>query len=65
MLIVEKDKLTKKELLYVGTFLMIAHSLIEDPLLFVLFGANFWVLVGIRLVLAVIFSYLVVKFYKA
>ena len=65
VLIVEKDKLTKKELLYVGTFLMIAHSLIEDPLLFVLFGANFWVLVGIRLVLAVIFSYLVVKFYKA
>jgi len=64
VLIAEKDKLTKKELLYVGTFLMIAHSLIEDPLLFVLFGANFWVLVGIRLVLAVIFSYLVVKFYK-
>jgi hypothetical protein len=64
VLIAEKDKLTKKELLFVGTFLMIAHSLIEDPLLFVLFGANFWILVGIRLVLAVIFSYLVVKFYK-
>lgn len=64
VLIAEKDKLTKKELLFVGTFLMIAHSLIEDPLLFVLFGANFWVLIGIRLVLAVIFSYMVVKFYK-
>ncbi len=64
VLIAEKDKLTKKELLFVGTFLMIAHSLIEDPLLFVLFGANFWVLVGIRLVLAIIFSYFVVKFYK-
>jgi len=64
ILIAEKDKLTKKELLFVGTFLMIAHSLIEDPLLFVLFGANFWVLVSIRLFLAVVFSYLVVKFYK-
>jgi len=64
VLIAEKDKLSKKELLYVGTFLMIAHSLIEDPLLFVLFGANFWVLVGIRLILAVVFSYLVVRFYK-
>jgi len=64
VLIAEKDKLTKKELLFVGTFLMIAHSLIEDPLLFVLFGANFWVLIGIRLVLAVIFSYMIVKFYK-
>ncbi|AZV47427.1 nucleoside recognition protein [Nautilia sp. PV-1] len=64
ILIAEKDKLTKKELLFVGTFLMIAHSLIEDPLLFVLFGANFWVLVGIRLILAVILSYIAVKFIK-
>jgi len=64
ILIAEKDRLTKKELLFVGTFLMIAHSLIEDPLLFVLFGANFWVLVGIRVVLAVIFSYLIVRFVK-
>jgi len=64
VLIAEKDKLTKQELLYVGTFLMIAHSLIEDPLLFVLFGADFWVLVGIRLVLAIIFSYSAVKLYK-
>jgi hypothetical protein len=64
VLIAEKDKLSKKELLYVGTFLMIAHSLIEDPLLFVLFGANFWVLVLIRLILAIIFSFLVVKLYK-
>jgi hypothetical protein len=64
VLIAEKDKLTKKELLFVGTFLMIAHSLIEDPLLFVLFGANLWVLIGIRLFLATIISYLVLKFYK-
>ena len=59
ILIAEKNRLSKKELLFVGTFLMIAHSLIEDPLLFVLFGANFWVLVVIRLVLAVIISLLV------
>jgi len=63
ILIAEKNRLSKKELLFVGTFLMIAHSLIEDPLLFVLFGANFWILVSIRVILAVIFSYLVVKFY--
>jgi len=64
VLIAEKKSLSKKELLFIGTFLMIAHSLIEDPLLFVLFGANFWVLVGIRLFLAVVISYMVIKLYK-
>jgi len=65
ILIAEKNKLSKKELLYVGTFLMIAHSLIEDPLLFVIFGANFWVLVGIRLILAILISGIIVKFYSS
>jgi hypothetical protein len=64
ILIKEKDKLNKKELLFVGTFLMIAHSLIEDPLLFVIFGANFWVLIGIRLLLAMIISYIIINLYK-
>jgi len=65
ILITEKNKLSKKELLYVGTFLMIAHSLIEDPLLFVIFGANFWALVGIRLILALIISWIIVKFHSS
>jgi len=64
VLIAEKKRLTKKELLYVGTFLMIAHSLIEDPLLFVLFGANFWILVILRVFLAVVFSFLIVSLSK-
>jgi len=64
ILIEEKNKLTKKELLFVGTFLMIAHSLIEDPLLFVIFGANFWILVIIRLFFAIVISFVITNFYK-
>ncbi len=64
ILIKEKVNLSKKEILFIGTFLMIAHSLIEDPLLFVLFGANFWILVGVRLFLAVIISFFVIYFYN-
>jgi hypothetical protein len=64
ILIAEKNRLSKKELLFIGTFLMIAHSLIEDPLLFVIFGANFWALVIIRIVLAAVISYLILKIYK-
>ena len=63
ILIKEKVNLTKKEIFFIATFLMIAHSLIEDPLLFVLFGANFWVLVGVRLFLALIISILIIKLY--
>ena len=48
--------LKKQDLFFIGTFLMICHSLIEDPLLFVLFGANFWVIVISRLSMACIVS---------
>ncbi len=55
--------LSKKEIFYIGTFLMICHSIIEDTLLFVIFGANYWILVSIRLVYAIIFSYILVKIF--
>jgi hypothetical protein len=53
--------LSKRDIFFVGTFLMICHSIIEDTLLFVIFGANFWVIVGIRIIYAIVFSYLIIK----
>jgi len=64
ILIQEKENLSKKDILFVGTFLMICHSIIEDVALFVIFGANMWILITIRIFLAIIISYLVIKFYK-
>ena len=52
----ESGNLKKQDLFFIGTFLMICHSLIEDPLLFVIFGANFWVIVLSRLTMACIAS---------
>ena len=52
----EKNTLSKKDILYIGTFLMICHAIIEDTLLFVIFGANPWIIVGMRLVFAFIFA---------
>lgn len=51
---VESGNLTRKDIFFIGTFLMICHSLLEDPLLFVLFGANYWVIVGSRLFMATV-----------
>ncbi len=50
--------LKKKDIFFIGTFLMICHSLIEDPLLFVLFGANFWIIIISRLSMACVAAFL-------
>ena len=61
---VKKGTLSKVDILYIGTFLMLCHSVIEDILLFVIFGANGWIILVIRVVMALVFSYLFVLFYK-
>jgi len=57
----EKNTLSKKEIMYIGTFLMICHAIIEDTLLFVIFGANFWVIVTLRVIFAFIFASAIIK----
>ena len=56
--------LNKVDIFYIATFLMICHSIIEDVLLFVIFGANGWLVIMIRLSMAFVFSALLVKMYK-
>ena len=44
--------LTKRDLVVVLVFLGICHSIIEDTVVFAALGANWWVLISCRLVLA-------------
>ncbi len=60
----QKGALQKKEILFIGTYLMICHAIIEDTLLFVLFGANLWVIVTLRIIFATLIAYGVIKFWK-
>jgi len=53
--------LSRKEIFYIATFLMVCHSIIEDVLLFVIFGANGWIVIGVRLFLAFIVGYIAIK----
>lgn len=57
----EKNTLSKKDIFFIGTFLMICHAIIEDTLLFVIFGANFWVIVVLRVVFAFIFAWVLTR----
>ncbi len=61
---VESGKISKDDIFYIGTFLMICHAIIEDTLLFVIFGADFTMAIVIRTIAAVIFSYILLLVYK-
>ena len=63
LLISESNNLEKKDIIYIGTFLMICHSIIEDTLLFVIFRADFTIIVIVRTIWAVILAYICMKFY--
>lgn len=64
ILIKEANNLSKSDLFYIGTFLMICHAIIEDTLLFVIFGADFTMVIVIRVVWAIVLSYILLKIYE-
>ncbi len=60
----QSGSIKKADLFYIGTFLMICHAIIEDTLLFVIFGADFTMVIIIRTVAAIVISYLLLKYYE-
>lgn len=65
VLLKEAKHMTKQQVMSVCYFLMVAHALIEDTLLFVIFGADIVLLIGIRLFFAVLVFLLINLYYKA
>ena len=51
--------LTKRDLILVLVFLGICHSVVEDTLIFAALGANWWVLLSYRFVLAALAAFAV------
>jgi len=60
----DSGNLQKKDIFFIGTFLMICHSLLEDPLLFVIFGANYWVIIISRLSMACLVTFLFSRYFR-
>lgn len=58
---VRAGKVTAKEAKIIGTFIAVAHALIEDTIIFMTLGAPFFLLVVPRVVAAYIMSYVVHK----
>ena len=66
VLIKEKQSgaLSRHDIFYIGTFLMICHAIIEDPLLFVIFGADLTIVIAVRVVAAIVISWVFSWIYK-
>ncbi len=65
VLIKEAKYMTKKQIIAVCYFLMVAHAIIEDTLLFVFFGADIVLLVTIRLLFALLVFVVISFYYKS
>jgi hypothetical protein len=64
ILMQEVNNINKKDLFFIATFLNITHAIIEDPLLFVLFGANIYVIISVRVVWGVVLAYFLTAIYR-
>ncbi|SJZ86453.1 nucleoside recognition domain-containing protein [Selenihalanaerobacter shriftii] len=54
---VEDEQVPKGKLLIMAVFLIVCHAVVEDTLLFVAIGGNGAIILGTRLILAVVITY--------
>ncbi len=57
-----EGRMTPRDLTLVNVFLVICHSLFEDTLIFVALGAVGWIIVVVRLVLAIVITYALARY---
>lgn len=60
---VREGHLSGRDILVINVFLALCHSLIEDTLLFVALGASAVTLISVRLVFALIITFMLVRYY--
>ena len=60
----QSKSMKREDLFYVTTFLLICHAIIEDTLLFAIFGANVTVIIVVRTIAAIIIAWILLYFYK-
>ncbi|MFA5515586.1 MAG: nucleoside recognition domain-containing protein [Desulfuromonadales bacterium] len=51
--VAQEKKLPRRQLFLMGLFLATCHAVVEDTLIFVVLGANGWIMLGVRLLIAV------------
>ncbi|MCT4593333.1 MAG: nucleoside recognition protein [Anaeromicrobium sp.] len=59
----ESGNMSKKDTFLVVVFLITCHAVVEDSGLFIALGANGWILVSIRVIVAIILTYIISRSY--
>lgn len=59
----QESQLSKKDIFLIGIFLSCCHGYLETTLIFVVIGANFWIMTIVRLLAAIILTLAFSKFY--
>ncbi len=62
--VAQEKRLSPRELFLMGLFLGTCHAMVEDTLIFVVVGGNVWILLGVRMLLAVCLTALLARLWK-
>ena len=63
--VAQEKSLTRRQLFLMGLFLATCHAVVEDTLIFVVIGGNGWIMLGMRLLLAVGLTALLARLLKS
>jgi len=62
--VAQQKRLPRRELFLMGLFLATCHAVVEDTLIFVVIGGDAWLILGIRIVLAVLLTAVLAGLWK-
>jgi hypothetical protein len=62
--VAQEKNLPRRQLFLIGLFLATCHAVVEDTLIFVVLGANGWIILGLRLLLAVALTALLARLWR-
>lgn len=62
--VAQEKRLPRRELFLMGLFLATCHAVVEDTLVFVVIGGNGWIMLGVRVVLAVLLTGVLARMWR-
>ncbi|AMV71945.1 nucleoside recognition domain-containing protein [Desulfuromonas carbonis] len=62
--VAQEKRLPRRELFLMGLFLATCHAVVEDTLVFVVIGGNGWIMLGVRLLIAIGLTALLARLWR-
>ncbi len=62
--VAQEKRLPRRELFLMGLFLATCHAVVEDTLVFVVLGGNGWIMLGVRLLIAIGLTALLARLWR-